>query len=143
MVKSFPFLLDKPTGEALFAGDGANCKSSAPAGQASKGALGFVLNLNDLRGKARVSTVWNDKAVDLRFDADSLTSSSKNGSSTMRLAGFVGFTLASKGFFLIPNTGVSIYVPRAIIDPSDSYSLLIELLASTITPNGSKVADNK
>ena len=91
--------------------------------------------------KARVSTVRDDKAVDLKFDSDSLTSSSKNGSSTMRLAGFVGFTLASKGFFLIPDSGVTIYVPRAIIDPSDSYSALIELLASTITPHGSKSSE--
>ena len=52
MVKSFPFRLDKPTGEALFAGDGANYKSSAPAGQASKWALGSVLKLNYLKGKA-------------------------------------------------------------------------------------------
>ena len=85
---------------------------------------------------ARVLTVRDDKTVDLKFDSDSLTSSSKNGSATMRLAGFAGFTPASKGFFLIPDTGVSIYVPRATIDPSDSYSSLIELLASTITPAG-------
>ena len=44
--------MDKPTGEALIAGEGANYKSSAPAGQASKGALGSILKLNDFRGKA-------------------------------------------------------------------------------------------
>ena len=87
---------------------------------------------------ARVSTVRGDKVVDLQFDWDFLTSSSKNGSSKMRLAGFVKFTMASKGFFLIPDTGVVIYIPRAIIDPSDAYSPLIELLASAIRPNGSK-----
>ena len=42
MVKGFPFRLDKPTGEALIAGEGANYKSSAPAGQASKGALSLA-----------------------------------------------------------------------------------------------------
>ena len=36
----------------MIAGDGANYKSSAPAGLASKGALGSVLKLNDFRGKA-------------------------------------------------------------------------------------------
>ena len=40
MVKGILFRLDKPTGEALFAGDGVNYKSSAPAGQASEGAVG-------------------------------------------------------------------------------------------------------
>ncbi|MEQ1830448.1 MAG: hypothetical protein ABL921_31105 [Pirellula sp.] len=81
---------------------------------------------------ARVSTVRQDKTVDLRFDAETLTSSSQNGSATMQLAAFTGFTPASKGFFLIPDTGVSIYVPRATIDPSDAYSSLVELLASTV-----------
>ena len=81
---------------------------------------------------ARVATVRGDKSVDLQFDSDTLTSTSKNGSATMRLSGFTGFTKASKGFFLIPDTGVSIYVPRTTIDPSDSYSSLIEMLGSKI-----------
>ena len=89
---------------------------------------------------ARVSTVRDDKTVHLEFDEDSLTSTSANGTGTMRLAGFTGFTRASHGFFLIPDTGVSIYVPRATIDPTDSYSALIELLTSTVgrtsKPNG-------
>ncbi|WP_220498495.1 hypothetical protein, partial [Stieleria mannarensis] len=83
---------------------------------------------------ARVTTVRGDKSVDLQFDSDSLTSTSANGSATMRLSGFTGFTPASKGFFLIPDTGVSIYVPRATIAPSDSYSSLVELLESRIIP---------
>lgn len=81
---------------------------------------------------ARVSTVHDDKSVDLQFDSDSLTSMSKNGTGTMRLAAFTGFTPASHGFFLVPDTGVSIYVPRATIDPDDSYSALIELLTSSV-----------
>lgn len=84
---------------------------------------------------ARVSAVRDDKSVDLQFDTDSLTSTSANGTGTMRLAGFTGFTPASNGFFLIPDTGVSIYIPRATIDPPDSYSALTELLSSTIGAN--------
>ncbi len=87
--------------------------------------------------KARVSTVRDDKSVDLAFDSKSLTSTSANGTATMLLVGFTGFTAASNGFFLIPDTGVSIYVPRATIDPSESYSVLVDLLSSTVgaTPN--------
>ena len=89
---------------------------------------------------ARVSTVRDDKSVFLQFDEDSLTSTSANGAGKMRLAGFTGFTAASHGFFLIPDTGVSIYVPRATIEPKDSYSALLELLSSTVganrNPNG-------
>ncbi|MDA7887574.1 hypothetical protein N9B12_00795 [bacterium] len=81
---------------------------------------------------ARLSTVRDDKTVELTFDDESLTSISKNGKSTIRLNGFSGFTPGSDGFFLIPDTGVSIYVPRATIDPPDSYSSLIELLSSSI-----------
>lgn len=89
---------------------------------------------------ARVSSVRDDKSVDLEFDTNSFTSTSANGTGTTRYSGFTGFTPASNGFFLIPDTGVSIYVPRATIEPSDSYSTLIELLSSTIggdsNPNG-------
>ena len=81
---------------------------------------------------ARLSTVRDDKSVDLEFDADSLTSTSENGTGTMRLSAFKGFTPASQGFFLISDTGVSLYVPRATIDPDDSYSALVGLLASTV-----------
>ena len=104
---------------------------------ASAGVYEFVMAAtHKLRWvNARVSTDRNDKTVDLQFDSDSLTSTSVNGSAKMRLSGFIGFTLASNGFFLIPDTGVSIYVPRAAIDPCDSYSSLIELLTSRIIPH--------
>jgi hypothetical protein len=80
---------------------------------------------------ARTSTV-RDKSVDLEFGTESLTSTSAHGTGIMRFTGFTGFTPASHGFFLIPETGVSLYIPRATIDPDDSYSSLIELLSSTI-----------
>jgi hypothetical protein len=101
---------------------------------ASAGLYEFVMAATHKRRwvNARVSNVSGDKSVDLEFDTDSLTSTSPNGTGTMRLAGFAGFTPASQGFFLIPDSGVSIYVPRATIDPSDSYSALIEMLSSAI-----------
>lgn len=81
---------------------------------------------------ARVSTVQDDKSVKLKFDSAKLTSSSKNGAGEMLLSGFAGFTAASHGFFLVPYTGVSIYVPEATIDPSDSYPELVQLLSKTV-----------
>src|SRR5690606_2480822 len=71
---------------------------------------------------ARVSTAGDDKSVNLAFDSESVTPTPTNGTATIKLAGFAGFTPASRGFFLIPDTGVSLYVPRATINPSDSYS---------------------
>ena len=89
---------------------------------------------------ARTSTIRTDKSVDLEFDTDSLTSTSANDTGTMRLDGFTEFKPASHGFFLIPDTGVSLYIPRATIEPDDSYSALIELLSSSVgrikTQNG-------
>ena len=80
---------------------------------------------------ARIASAGDDKSVDLWFDSETLTSVSANGISSMRLSGFLGFTPASDGFFLIPDTGVSIYVPRAAIEPCSSYPKLIELLSKT------------
>lgn len=99
---------------------------------ASAGVYEFVMAATHKRRwvSACVSTVRDDKSVELAFDNDSVTSTSENGTGTMRLSGFTGFTAASHGFFLIPDTGVSLYVPRATIDPSDSYSALIDLLSS-------------
>ncbi len=100
----------------------------------SAGICEFVMAATHKRRwvNARVSAVRDDKTVDLQFDTNSLTSTSANGTGSMRFAGFTGFTLASQGFFLIPDTGVSIYVPRATVYPTDSYSSLIELLSSTV-----------
>lgn len=81
---------------------------------------------------ARVSTVRDHKSVDLEFDTDSLTSTSEHGSGMMLFSGFTGFTIASHGFFLIPDTGVTLYVPRATIKPDDSYATLIDLLRTTV-----------
>ncbi len=82
---------------------------------------------------ARMATVRDGKSVDLQFDSVFLTSTSANGSSKMQLSGFIGFTPASKGFFLTPDTGVSIYIPRASIDPSNAYCSLLDVLKSTIS----------
>ena len=107
---------------------------------ATAGIYEFVMAASHKRRwvNARVSTIREDKTVDLKFDADSLTSTSQNGSATLRLAGFAGFTLASQGFFLIPENGVSIYVPRTTINPVDSYSALVELLGASIKISGTK-----
>ncbi len=109
---------------------------------ASAGVYEFTMAATHKRRwvNARVSAVRDDKTVDLQFDTDTLTSTSANGTGTMRLSGFTGFICASHGFFLIPDTGVSIYVPRASIEPTDSYFTLIELLSSTVLKAPEKVA---
>lgn len=101
---------------------------------ASAGVYEFVMAATHKRRwvKSLVATVRDDKSVDLAFDSEFLTSTSANGTATMRLARFTDFTAASNGFFLIPDTGISIYVPRSTIEPSASYSELVEILSSTV-----------
>jgi hypothetical protein len=50
----------------------------------------------------------------------------------MRISGFAGFAMATKGFFLIPDTGISLYVPRAAVERSDAYDLLVNSLRSAV-----------
>ena len=109
---------------------------------ASVGVYEFLMAVTHKRRwvNARVSSVSPSKSVQLEFETDSLTSRSEDGTGTMQISGFSEFTPASHGFFLIPDTGVQLYVPRATIAPSDSYCPLVELLSSTIgrpeNPNG-------
>ena len=70
---------------------------------------------------------------DLRFDDETLTSTSAIGTSELHVRGFRDFTVGSQGFFLVPDTGVSIYVPRVAVAPSDLYSELVDMLTSSVS----------
>ena len=107
-----------------------------PAG-AVIGAIGvfeLVLSLTHRKRwiNERISDVRDDKSVDLTFNGDSLISSSSNGSGSMRIGGFRGFAQGANGFFLIPDTGISLYVPRAAISPADAYEVLVKLLPEMV-----------
>lgn len=81
---------------------------------------------------ARLRLIPDDKTVQIRFENESIVSDSKNGTSEMLLSAFGGFTIASQGFFLIPENGTSIYVPQRTIDPAESYEELVNLLSASI-----------
>lgn len=85
---------------------------------------------------ARVAAVRADTSVDLEFHADSIVFTTANGTATVRWSGFVAFTQATNGFFLVPETGVSMYIPRVAVEPSAAYAALIDLIASKIKPPG-------
>jgi len=40
----------------------------------------------------------------------------------------MGFTRGSNGFFLIPDTGISLYIPRTAIGPAAAYDTLMLVL---------------
>jgi hypothetical protein len=55
----------------------------------------------------------------------------------MLISRFVGFAAGTNGFFLIPDTGVSLYVPRIAVEPSSIYEKLVQSLCLAVE-NGSK-----
>jgi hypothetical protein len=73
-----------------------------------------------------------DKTVDLTFDETSVESASANGKSTMLISRFVGFAAGTNGFFLIPDTGISLYVPRPAVEPADVYDTLVHSLCLAV-----------
>ncbi|MEI7700721.1 MAG: hypothetical protein WCK86_13060 [Planctomycetia bacterium] len=73
-----------------------------------------------------------DKTVDLTFDETSVASASANGKSTMLISGFVGFVAGTKGFFLIPDTGIFLYVPRPAVEPASVYDTLVHCLCLAV-----------
>lgn len=73
-----------------------------------------------------------DKTVDLTFDDTSVASVSANGKSTMLISRFVGFATGTNGFFLIPDTGISLYVPRPAVEPASVYDTLVLRLCSAV-----------
>ncbi len=86
---------------------------------------------------ARLLLARADKTVDLTFDETSVTSVSVNGNSRMLISGFVGFVAGTNGFFLIEDTGSSLYVPRRAVEPSSIYETLVQSLCLAVK-NGSE-----
>lgn len=72
------------------------------------------------------------KTVEIEFTNESLNSSSRNGTSSLRISAFDSIVPATNGFFLIPDSGVSIYIPQNSIDPPDAYQALIQFLVAEI-----------
>jgi hypothetical protein len=85
----------------------------------------------------RLLLARDDKTVDLTFDETTVASVSADGKSTMLVSRFVGFAAGTNGFFLIPDTGISLYVPRTAVEPADVYDELLHRLCLAIE-EGSK-----
>jgi hypothetical protein len=81
---------------------------------------------------ARLATTHEDKTVCIAFYDTKMTTESPLGSSTILYSGFDDFTAGSNGFFLVPNTGVSIYVPRDKLNDPAAYQQLVKLIAPQV-----------
>lgn len=99
---------------------------------AAAGAYEFAMAATHRRRwiNARLATAHDDKTVHIAFHEAEMTTESPLGSSTMRYAGFDDFTAGSHGFFLVPDTGVSVYVPRDTLDDIEAYDRLVDLIST-------------
>ena len=84
--------------------------------------------------KRRLSSSQVGQIVDFTFETDEVLTNSRNATASIRYSVFDEFTEAATGFFLIPGSGVAIYIPRNSIDPPNRYASLLELLRTRISP---------
>ena len=80
----------------------------------------------------RLKELPPDKILKISFHPEHIEMETPNSSSRLNIAALSDVVATPNGIFLIPQTGVSIYFPRASIDPSDAFLLLIESLVTAI-----------
>ena len=80
----------------------------------------------------RLKELPPDKIPKISFHPEHIEMETPNSSSRLNIAALSDVVATPNGIFLIPQTGVSIYIPRASIDPSDAFLLLIESLVTAI-----------
>jgi len=69
----------------------------------------------------RLKTQSREKHIDLVFNDDDVAIKTPNSNGTMRYTAFTDVTVAPGGMFLVPDTGVSIFVPCTAFDSDDDY----------------------
>jgi len=80
----------------------------------------------------RLKDLPPDKILKISFHPEHIEMETPNSSSRLNIAALSDVVATPNGVFLIPQTGVSIYIPRASIDPSDAFLPLIESLVTAI-----------
>ena len=74
---------------------------------------------------ARLKATRDGKTVDMHLTEHDITTISSQAKGTIQISGFNEIVPATKGVFLIPDSGVSIYIPAESVNPSDMYTPLI------------------
>lgn len=69
-----------------------------------------------------------DKIVEIEFENELMNSTSRNGTSSIKISALDSIAPASNGIFLIQDNQTSIYIPRSSVDPPDAYPRLIQYL---------------
>ena len=75
---------------------------------------------------ARVKATRENKTVDMQLSESELTTSSSVANGTIQIAAFSDIIPATDGVFLIPESGLSIYIPAATVEPTDAFRPLVD-----------------
>ena len=82
--------------------------------------------------KARLRDLSPGKTMHVRFGDDELHIQTPNSSSNVKFKAFSKVVGTPSGVFLIPQTGVSIYLRRSAFQPKESFPEVIDLLERSI-----------
>jgi len=74
---------------------------------------------------ARVQATRENKTVEMQLSEFELTSTSSVVHGTFQISAFSEIIPATDGVFLIPDSGVSIYIPAATVEPTDTFRPLV------------------
>ncbi|TWU07507.1 hypothetical protein [Stieleria varia] len=75
---------------------------------------------------ARVNATRENKTVDMKLSESELTTTSFVAHGTIQIVAFSKIIPATDGVFLIPDSGVSIYIPAATVEPSGAFRPLVD-----------------
>ena len=82
--------------------------------------------------RERLDGLPPDKLITIQFGPDFMATESQNSSGTLRYDAISKVVGTPNGVFILPQTGVSIYVPRACVEPTDAFTPLLEHLDRVI-----------
>ena len=75
---------------------------------------------------ARVKATRENKTVEMQLSESELTTTSSVAHGTIQIEAFSDIIPATDGVFLIPDSGVSIFIPAATVEPTDAFRPLVD-----------------
>jgi hypothetical protein len=87
--------------------------------------------------RQRLASVAVDKRAELTFTDDKIQISTPNIEGTMTYDGFGVVSIAPDGIFLVPDTGVSIFVPKTSFADPDAFGRVCSRLAEHVAQRSS------
>ena len=85
-----------------------------------------------------MASVAVDKSATLTFTDDKIEISTANGDGTMAYDGFDVVSITPGGIFLVPDSGVSIFVPHESFVDADTFTMVCSKLAEHVAQRSSE-----